>query len=296
MSKRKVLFIINPIAGVNENSKVLTLASKVLSNDEFEVSSVETEYAGHAEFIAKDASKSGFHIVVAVGGDGTINEIGRALLGTSTAMAIIPRGSGNGFARHIGLPIEIQKSIENIKTGHVLPVDVGLLNNRPFFNVSGIGFDAEISKSFDEAPSRGFWTYFQLVFRKIFSFKGVMLKLKSEVFEKEGQFFMVTFCNTNQFGNNAIIAPDASLLDGHIAITVINRFKFFEMFGLAMKFIKKQIHKSTKVDYFKIKQLSVISNKRIVAHIDGDPYTFDHEVEIRISQEKLNIISPLVNI
>lgn len=158
---QRLLFIINPISGTSRKGKIIKAIERRIDAQRFSVEFRYTEYAGHAVEIARQAAEDGVDIVVAVGGDGTVNEVARSLVHTNTALAIVPSGSGNGLARHLLIPMDIEKALDIINANVVTELDYGLINDKPFFCTCGVGFDAFISLKFAEAGSRGLKTYLE---------------------------------------------------------------------------------------------------------------------------------------
>ena len=158
---QRILFIINPISGTTRKGNVVKAIERRIDTQRFAVEIRYTEYAGHAVEIARQAAEDGVDIVVAVGGDGTVNEVARSLVHTNTALAIVPSGSGNGLARHLLIPMDIEKALDVINANVMTELDYGLINDKPFFCTCGVGFDAFISLKFAEAGSRGLKTYLE---------------------------------------------------------------------------------------------------------------------------------------
>ena len=226
--KSSILFIMNPISGTDNKSSVPKHIEETLDKNVFDYSIKETEYSGHAYEIAKAAAKKGFDFVIAVGGDGTVNEVGRALTHTNTAMGIIPCGSGNGLARHLMIPLDIKKSIEIINKRTIHKLDYGMINDYPFFCTCGMGFDAYISMKFAKAGKRGAVTYLENILRE-----GVKYKAEKYIVECEGESlecraFLISCANASQYGNNAYIAPQASMSDGLMDVIIMEPFDILE--------------------------------------------------------------------
>ena len=169
--KLKVLFIINPKSGVSKKESLPEIIDNCIDKKLFNYQIVNTEYAGHATKLAQQAVKDNFTIVVAVGGDGTVNEVGKALINTNTAMGIIPAGSGNGLARHLDIPVNVKRSLQILNQACIHDLDYGMINDMPFFCTCGMGFDAFISMKFAEAGKRGVITYVQKVLEEGLKYK-----------------------------------------------------------------------------------------------------------------------------
>ena len=215
MSTRKTItFILNPISGTVKKAGIPDLISSTLDASRFEHRIVWTEYAGHASVIAHEERERGTDVVVAVGGDGTVNEVGRSLVDSPTAMAILPCGSGNGLARHLMLPMDIEKSLKVINRCEIHRLDYGIINDHPFFCTCGMGFDAFISQKFAEAGKRGKVTYIENVLKEGLTYKPETYRIEDENGTTLHKAFLISCANASQYGNNAYIAPQASMSDG----------------------------------------------------------------------------------
>ena len=211
----------NPISGTSDKKDIPYLIEELLDKEQFDYSIRETEYAGHAYEIAKESKEQGIDIVVAVGGDGTVNEVGRALVHSNTALGIIPTGSGNGLARHLLIPMKIKGAIQVLNDCEITDLDYGIINEHPFFCTCGVGFDAFISEKFAEAGKRGPITYLENILKE-------GLKYEPETYEIEAgngtikkKAFLISCANASQYGNNAYIAPQASMSDGMIDVIIM---------------------------------------------------------------------------
>lgn len=278
MDKKKILFIINPIAGVRKKTDIKDLCERFLNKDFFLPSYTFTEYAGHGFEISLE-NHDKFDIIVAVGGDGTINEIARALIQTECALAIIPLGSGNGLARHLKIPLTPRKAILHINESTSSLIDTCTFNGRPFLCTAGIGFEAEVSWAFDQAPSRGLATYLKMIRRLIKNFRPLHLSLPAEL--NASETFSLTFANAEQYGNNAFIAPFASLSDGVMNICQTRPFPKFALLPLIIKMGLRKIKSSQYYATVERTNLTVEIPKDTLAHIDGEP--------IRLSSNSLTV-------
>jgi Sphingosine kinase and enzymes related to eukaryotic diacylglycerol kinase len=160
-NKKKIVFIVNPISGTQGKKAILKIVDERIDKEKIEYEIIETKYAGHAISIADEAAKNGTDIAVAIGGDGTINEVARSLVHTSTALGIIPCGSGNGLARHLNIPMDPKGAVDVINDGETICIDYGKINSRPFFCTCGVGFDAFVSLKFADSGKRGLLTYLE---------------------------------------------------------------------------------------------------------------------------------------
>ena len=247
-----IRIIINPISGTDaarKRAKKVVLALE----EEFKIKGIKTEYAGHATELAKQAVNDGVEIVVAVGGDGTVNEIASALVGTETALIIVGTGSGNGLARDLGMfGLSTKKIIERIKENKSYRIDCGEVLDRKFFCTCGSGFDALIGHLFAQTKVRGFLTYVKLSLKayKDYTPLSYHLSFDSCMESKKGEAFVVNIANNKQFGNNAYIAPHANLMDGLFTVTIIKPFKWYNIPYMAYSLFTKQMHKNKFVETF----------------------------------------------
>lgn len=290
-SSKKILLIINKFAGhgKSRHRKIKTAVSWLKShaaNIEF----AYTDYPGHATELASIAASKGFDIVVAVGGDGTMNEVAQGLIGTSTPMGIIPMGSGNGLARDLGIPMDMIKSARLLVEGSIKQIDVCRVNNQRFLCTSGVGFDAQVADKMAKSSSRGFLRYIQLTIQESIAFKPFKIKMKVNDILIEKPVFLVTFANARQFGNNAYIAPFASISDGLIDVIVVNPFNkiWLPVFGIGL--FLGIIPKLPFVDCYKAKQVEMEFANTNIYHFDGEPGKLDIPAKINIDSEKLFVV------
>ncbi len=293
--KKKIIFIINPISGTVNKAKVPVLVEQRLDKGMFDYECVQTKYAGHASVIAKGAAERGVDIVVAVGGDGTINEIGRSLINTQTAMAIIPCGSGNGLARHLQLPINAKKCIDVINECEIKALDYGVINNHPFFCTCGMGFDAFISMQFAKAGKRGMITYVQKVLETGLNYKPEVYDIEQDEKTEHIKAFLISAANASQYGNNAYIAPQASMHDGLLDITIIEPFGVLDAAQVAIEMFNKTLDKNLKVKTFRTKHIHIHRQKPGIIHYDGDPIEDEADVDISIVPKGINIVVPTIS-
>jgi YegS/Rv2252/BmrU family lipid kinase len=291
-NQKKIFLIINLFAGhgENRNRKVEAAISCLKSNTDI-VEFAFTEYPGHATELAVKAARGGFDIVVAVGGDGTVNEVAQGLIGTSTPLGIIPMGSGNGLARDLGISMDIKKSATALIEGNKQQIDVCRINNQRFLCTSGIGFDAQVADKMSKASTRGFLRYIQFTVSESFAFKPFKIKMKVDGVLIEKPVFLVTFANAAQFGNNAYIAPSASMTDGLIDVVVVNPFNklLLPVFGIGL--FARYIPKLNFVDCYKAKHIELESAETDIFHFDGEPGKLTIPATITIDSKKLFVIT-----
>lgn len=290
MNKKKITFILNPISGTVSKAGIPDLIEERLDKDRFDYCIAETSYAGHATELAKEAAKDGVDIVVAVGGDGTVNEVGRALTQTDTAMGILPCGSGNGLARHLNLPMNLKKCIDILNYCDIKKLDYGIINEHPFFCTCGMGFDAFISMKFAEAGKRGPITYMQKVLEEGLRYEPETYVIEDEDGTHSYKAFLVSVANASQYGNNAYIAPQASMSDGLLDVIIMEPFDLIDAPQVAIELFNKTLDKNLKIKTFRSKHIHIHRKSEGIIHYDGDPITSSADVDISIVPKGINII------
>ena len=280
----------NPISGTTSKAGIPELIKEHLDHELFEYEILPTEYAGHATELATRARNEGADIVVAVGGDGTVNEVGRALTGSDTALGIIPCGSGNGLARHLLLPMNLKKSIHIINKSEIHLLDYGIINGHPFFCTCGMGFDAFVSMKFAEAGKRGPITYVENVLREGLKYKPETYEIQDENGVTRHKAFLISCANASQYGNNAYIAPQASMSDGLLDVIIMEPFDVLDAPQISIEMFNKTLDKSSKIKTFKCKRLHIHREKPGVIHYDGDPVMSDADVDIELVEKGINIV------
>jgi diacylglycerol kinase (ATP) len=289
---KNILFIINPISGVGKQKGIEKLLREGIDPARYTFSIAETEHPGHAVTLSREASAKGTEIVVAIGGDGTVNETATGLVGTKTALGIIPTGSGNGLSRHLGIPMNIRKAIAIINGGKVIPIDTATINDNFFVSVAGVGFDAAVAKKFAEAPRRGFNTYFQITTSSYKNYKPKKYTLIIDGVEITRRALLVSFANSNQWGNNITIDPGASVEDGFIDVCIVTKVPYWKTLFLAPLLFMKKFHETSYVEIIRAKEVQLKRKKGKSVHLDGDPKKLGKELNIRILPLSLNVVIP----
>lgn len=290
--KKKIIFIVNPISGTQNKKFILNLLEKKINQDKYDFEIVYTEYAGHAVEISALAAKNGIDIVVAIGGDGTINEIGRSLIDSHTALGIIPCGSGNGLARHLQIPMDVKKAIDIINRGNIECIDYGKINDIPFFCTCGVGFDAFVSLKFAKSGKRGLLTYLENTLHESLNYKPETYEIENEDGTMKYNAFLIACANASQYGNNAYIAPQASLSDGLMDVTILEPFTVLDVPALAFQLFNKTIDQNSRIKTFKSKKITITRNNPGVIHYDGDPIMADSTIKVEIISQGLNVCIP----
>ena len=288
--KTKIAFIINPISGTGRKKDIPALIKRVLDADKFDSIVVFTEYRGHASELSRKFVEKDFKIVVAVGGDGTVNEVSKELIHTGCALGIIPIGSGNGLARHLGIPMNINKAIEQLNNSETVLIDYGIVNKKPFFCTCGTGFDAYVSTEFAKGKKRGIMSYLEKVITGYFSYKSQNYHLTGSGIDLKTKAFVMTFANASQWGNNAYIAPQASVQDGKLDISIMSNFPITAIPSLAFQLFTKTIDSDFFMTTLRSEELTLFREEPGPFHYDGEPYEEGTEIHIKIIQEGLKVM------
>lgn len=291
-NRHTILVVINPISGGGKKTDIPARVMDSIDHNIYNVEIVETEYAGHAYKLAKKAIDSNYYAVVAVGGDGTINEVASALADSDVALGIVPRGSGNGLARHIGIPMGADSAINVINENNIESYDYCMVNDRPFFCTCGVGFDAVVSEKFAESKKRGPITYLKNTVAEFFKYQSESynITINDRTFTEKA--FVIACCNASQYGNNAYIAPNASMQDGLIDITMIHPFSPPETPILGLLLFTKHIDIDTNIQCMRASKVIIEREQEGVMHIDGEPINMGKRLEIMCQPRGLKIFTP----
>jgi len=281
-NKYSITFIVNPISGTHGKQDVPKIIEQELSHIQFDYEIVFTEYAGHASLIARECVSKGIDICVAVGGDGTVNEVARELINSNTALGIIPCGSGNGLARHLCLPMDIKGAIKIINKAQIEDFDYGEINGMPFFCTCGMGFDAFISLKFAEAGKRGPITYVENVLKEGLKYKPQAYIVEDESGMHHHKAFLIACANAAQYGNNAYIAPGASMKDGLMDITIMEPFDVIDAPKIAMDLFAKTLGSNSRIKTFQAKKIHIHRSEPGAIHFDGDPMMTDADIDVEL--------------
>jgi len=288
----KITVIINPVSGTTSKKRIPDLLDQYIPSDQFKKQFFFTEYKGHAFELACNAVKEKADYVIAVGGDGTVNEVARALIESSSVLGIVPMGSGNGLARDLAIPMDSRKALEVILERKIRTIDYCKANNRIFFCTCGVGFDASVSEHFAKGKRRGPLSYMRSVLTEYLRFKPDTYEIvfENEVLSKKA--FLVTCANASQYGNNAYIAPQADMNDGMMDVAILSPFSPLDVGYLLIQMFTKQITKNRKLQYYRSKKLSLRRKKPGIVHIDGEPVFMGDVISLEVYPSGLNVIVP----
>lgn len=290
--KLKILFLINPISGVGKKAVIPKLINKHLDLIKFEPSINYTEYRGHGKEIALNKHNE-YDCIVAIGGDGTVNEIGSALVNTNTALAIIPTGSGNGLARHLKIPLKIKKALKKINNFNISSIDTGLVNDTHFMGTCGFGFDAYIAHKFDKYHKRGFLSYAKIVKKEFKNYEPLTYSISQNGSETKFIAFMLSIANSSQFGNGFSISPQSKINDGVFEKVILDKFKYKNAAKLGHQFFTNKIEQSdfyTSSQFNNAISIKILGKSTNYFHVDGEPMSGGNEFEIKILSESLKVV------
>ena len=288
---QKLHFVINPISGGKSKDKLVKLIEGYFPEGAYNITISFTEREGHATEITKQALQNAADSVVAVGGDGTINEVAQALIGTETALGIIPFGSGNGLARHLNMYCPPKQSFEIIKNARKKTIDTCLVNGKPFLCTSGVGFDAYVSSLFAKAGKRGFRTYVESTLKAFFQYEPERYIVETDAESFEVDAFSITFANASQYGNNAFIAPQANIEDGFIDVCILKPFPKWQMPKIGLDLFLKSLPKTKYYQSFRVKQVSLKRKQAGAVHLDGENYSLGEQLEVAILPQSLYVLA-----
>ncbi|MDB9776008.1 YegS/Rv2252/BmrU family lipid kinase [Vicingaceae bacterium] len=287
--KYQLLFIVNPYSGVDSKDSIKALIDQHLDKQHFDYQVIYTEGPKHAISLSKHGVHNKLDAIIAVGGDGSVNEVGQALIHSKTALGIIPMGSGNGLARHLKIPMDTADAIKRINRFERKRIDTATINNEPFLGTAGLGFDAHVGWKFAEFGKRGFFSYMQVTANEFFKFTPDQYQVEIDGERIESNAFLVNFANSSQFGNNAWIAPSAEIDNGLISVCVLEKFPAVMAPDMIFKLFSKRLEKSKYYKVHKGKEIK-IHHHRDIAHIDGEPINVEEDLVIKVIPASLDVI------
>lgn len=291
----KIVFIVNPTSGTKSKQHILDMIPSCFDPSRWNTEIVRTEFAGHAEQLARQAAQRGAKAVVAVGGDGTVNEVGRGIVHTDTALGIVPCGSGNGLARHLGIPMNPRKALQTISKMDIRTCDYGLINGHPFFCTAGIGFDAVVSDTFAHAGKRGLSTYVKTTLKVGLGYRGetydVEIENNGEKRRIKDRMWLITAGNAAQYGNDFYITPGASVCDGKLHVNLWKYFNIFTHPFISSRLLLRNIDKSRFVELTECDRIHIHRQTGGPIQWDGDPAQGTEDITIEIVKAGIKMIS-----
>ena len=292
LQPKRIVFIVNPKAGTNLQRHIHDSVDKHLNHRRFEYGFRFTERAEHARELALEAVAEGYEIIVAVGGDGSINEVASALIDTSAVLGIIPAGSGNGLAMHLGYGRDIDEAVKKINTAEVQKIDVGLMNGQPFINLAGIGFDGLVSNLMKGSNWRGFIPYFLKSVEAGLKYTPRMCRIEIDDQVLNEKCFIISVANGPMWGYNFQIAPDARLDDGFFEVVLMKDAPKWQYFAVVPSTLNGKIYEAEFVEHFRARRVKIIAEGKNYVHLDGEGLVHEGVLEFEIKSKALNILVP----
>ena len=289
--RQNILFLINPKSGVLGKRNLPRLIEENINRDRYDYKIEFTQFAGHASELAAAAADRGVNVVVAVGGDGTVNEVARSLVHTNTALGVLPCGSGNGFARHLGIPLDLKKAVEFINVAEPVSIDYGKLNGKPFFCACGLGFDALVSADFANGEHRGMFGYVQKTLVDWVRYEPEVYELEADSGKKSYRAFLIACGNASQYGNNAYITPFASMRDGMLSVSILEPFTPIEVPVVVAQLFSNTLNDNSRMTTFTTRKVLIKRKSPGPVHYDGEPYMMDRELMVEVVPGGLNVLA-----
>lgn len=289
-SESSINVIINPTSGTKSKDYVIKCLKKL--SREYDFHFFYTEYPHHATEIALESVQRSVRYVIVVGGDGTINEVARALVGTDTVLGIIPHGSGNGLARHLHISMNISRAIDIFKQNKVQQIDYGIANGNLFFCTCGVGYDAEVSEKSLNQKKRGIMMYAKNMIDVFRNFKPESYRVTTSAGNFHGKAFTITCANASQYGNNAYIAPNADICDGKMNISILDPLSAVDIPRAALQMFTKRINDNPKLNELICCTASIERETDGVMHLDGNAIYTSKNINVEIIHKGLNVLVP----
>jgi len=293
-NKKSVLFIVNPVSGVNPSRKTVIeeVIREGLDSNLFSWNIEYTNSAEHAYELSRNAALAGTDIVAAVGGDGTANRVIKGLFGSNSVFCVIPSGSGNGLARFLNIPLELKESIELINKGKTKLIDTVSVNDELFASIAGVGFDALVAKKFAQAGRRGFFTYFHIALQAYPSYRPRKYKMIIDGKQVQTKALFVSFANSNQFGYNTIISPSASIDDGLMDVCIVQKAPVITTPYILGLLWRNKLEMSGYLEIIKAREVILTRNRNKKINLDGEPVKVGKDLTIRVNPLSLKVIVP----
>jgi diacylglycerol kinase (ATP) len=286
---KRVAFVVNPNSGPKRGKDIIELIKQNMSgNIAYDI--LVWEHATNFEWIGKQITSGKYGVVVAVGGDGTINIVAKHLVNTGIALGIIPRGSGNGLARTLGIPINTIKAIKRIETGTIRTIDNGMINSKAFFCAAGMGFDAHVAGLFAGNKTRGLSSYVKIILNQFLSYKSkeYCIEINGETLKIKA--FLLAFANAGQYGNDFYIAPQAKMDDGLLQLVILKPMNLVSLCEVIVKVLSKRAHLSKNILTFASNSIKIKNLTTAAIHFDGEPDLIESEIEVSINAASLKVL------
>ena len=285
----KALFVVNERSGPRRKRDI---AEAIRGAATYEHELVPCGRKEDLAAIVDRAEREAFDVVYAVGGDGTVHEMAKRLTGRAPALGVLPIGSGNGFARHIGLPLDAAKSIRACSGGRIVTIDTAEVNGEPFLGVMGVGFDAVVAERFASSKVRGLKTYVKEGLHAFRHFHAEEYEIVMETATMRQRAFVIAIANSGQYGNNARIAPLASLRDGLLDVVIVDDAPMLRSLLLLPSLFRGTIHRAAAVTSMQVAEVTIRRPTAGAAHLDGEPVTLPAELHVRVRPQSLRLLVP----
>lgn len=292
MVKEKICLIINPVSGTESKKNIPQEIAAAFDQHTYDIFIRITGYPNHATEIAKKAAGKNHKYVIVAGGDGTVNEVAKALVHTNTTLGIIPSGSGNGLARELGIPLDSEKAIQIILDSHTRTIDYGIANGHIFFCTCGFGFDAFISDRFAEGKKRGPLGYVRNILESVVDFRSEEYEITFDEGTLTERAFILTCANASQYGNDAHIAPGASMDDGMINVSILKPLNALEIPQTTLQLFTNNIDRNSKMTTLVTRNLQIKRSGAGVMHVDGEPVSTGNEIKVETIHRGLKVLAP----
>jgi len=290
--KKQIRFIVNPFSGIGKKGRLPQELEKQLDHSQFDYSIVYTEDIGHATQLSQQAVSDKIDMVIAVGGDGSVNEVAKGIIGTDTTLGILPAGSGNGLAMHLGLGRNPYKAIQFINHGKIIDIDTCKMNEHSFVNLAGVGFQALVANKLKESRLRGFTGYTRFIVQESFNYQIPTFEIIIDGKKIERECLLIEVANAPMFGYNFEIAPHAKLNDGVLEVVVIKKLRPWQFPYLAWHSLRKSLEKNGLAENFSGKNIVIKLNKETAAHFDGEGLLAKEDLHFSINPLSLKVQVP----
>ena len=289
----KLLFIFNPTAG-GKSSRLNELNAYIdkYLKGKCTYKVLVWEHPLEKHHIDDEILNGDHNIIIASGGDGTVNMVAQMVEKAGKTLAIIPLGSGNGLARHLHIPINMEKAVQVLLDGHTTTIDSAMVNSNNFYCTSGTGFDAEIGKLFSDSKARGFMTYVRITLAQLKSYKPqeYTIRINGDTIRRKA--FLITIANAGQYGNNAWIAPQADITDNMLNVCILKPFGWWQLPELAIRLFNKSIEKSDVYESYQSHEVTLIPEHATALHFDGEPADGVTELRFTLRHHALKVLVP----
>jgi diacylglycerol kinase (ATP) len=289
--KTAILFIVNPHSGIGRKKMIEYHLSKKLDLYKYDFKVEYTRFSQHAIELSSLGYQNGYKVIVAVGGDGTVNEVARPLIGKEVILGIIPSGSGNGLARHLQIPMSTDEAIRVINLMHTRPIDTVEINDQVFLSIAGVGFDALVAEKFATQSQRGFLGYAKVALSEYFRYRPSTFKLKIDGKKFKRKALFISFANSDQFGYNTSIAPNASIDDGMIDVCIVRKHPLWKTILYAPFLFLRRIHRTPYVEIIRARELDIKQKVKAI-NLDGEPVKISKRLHIHVIPKSLKVIVP----